>query len=85
MVIMGILSPKVLMLGLTDGNIERMKKGFPIKITAVTHPAAKDILGGIEVVIFYGQTEELIRESVEKANLIGEKTKVVEKITKSNN
>lgn len=78
MVIMGSLQPPIVMLGITAINVEKLKQGKPIRITAVTHPSAKDIIKNIQIVIFYGETEEKIKEDVMKAGFIGEETKVID-------
>ena len=63
----------LLILGLTEGNIDRLKQGDPIIFdTATMHIAPGETVG--RVYIFYGKDEDSIARGVK--SLIGPQTKV---------
>lgn len=57
-----------LFLGLTDSNLERLKKGQPIRVSAETHRNA--IPTGWSIGIVYGENMEELRLTLEKARII---------------
>lgn len=57
-------------LGISEGNVERLKQGKPIVVKLKELGAKEDI----EVMIFYGKTEEDMAETLRP--YIGEHTKV---------
>ena len=61
---------KVVILGLSKINIERLQKGMPISF-----PGTDVGLKGVEFMILAGETEQSMQHELEE--LIGEKTKVV--------
>jgi hypothetical protein len=79
MVIAGILNPnKVLLIGLTERNIQLLKRGEPVRISAVAQPVSRHIIGNLEVVIFFGETKESIQKLFVEHSLIGKDTKVTD-------
>lgn len=65
-------SPKgeVLILGLSRENVKRLTAGQPITVPRGTH------VSGIEVVIWYGETEQDMAVKLRALGLIGPDTKV---------
>ena len=61
---------RVVILGLSKVNIERLQKGQPIQF-----PGSDVSLKGVEFIILAGDTEQSMQHELEE--LIGEKTKVV--------
>lgn len=58
---------KVLLLGLSEMNVRKLKQGLPI------HVLGEEVgLPGISVVIMYGETEDSMREQLD--SLIGPET-----------
>lgn len=53
----------MILLGLSRGNIEKLLKGFPIRMNRKTHGKALPL--GWEIFIIAGETEESIRETLE--------------------
>jgi len=60
----------IVMLGLTYGNLERLKKGQPIKFSGDTAGLTDDI----EFIIFAGESERSMQK--EMMDLVGPKTKL---------
>jgi hypothetical protein len=63
---------KLILLGLTYGNIERIMRGLPIDVSAETHPGFPE---GLNICIFCRETEEDVYEQIR--DLIGDDTKIV--------
>jgi hypothetical protein len=59
-------------LGITDENIKRLRQGMPI----IVRLADVGVPGGIEVTIFWGETETAIRKDLQKHGLIGPETEI---------
>lgn len=60
-------------LGLSELNIQKLKEGMPINIFLF------DIIPNLkeEIVIFYGATEQTMKEELERLGLITEKTNII--------
>ena len=58
---------QLLLLGLSQGNIDRLVRDLPIKITPETHPGIPD---GWEIALIYGQTEQAIAEALRKGGAL---------------
>lgn len=61
---------ELLILGITEANVERLKAGQPIRVTAETHQGA--IPEGWTVGIVYGLTREEIEIQLREAGLLEE-------------
>ena len=62
---------RIVLLGVSRGNIDRLTDGKPIRATAATHPGfPKDLVVGI----MFGETDAAITEMLK--NYIGDQTKV---------
>lgn len=62
---------RVIVLGVSRGNIDRLLAGQPIDITAESHPGFPPDLN---IAIFFGETERDLTQSLQE--LITEETKV---------
>jgi len=63
---------ELLVMGITRQNVEYLKKGRPIRVDAESHPGFPE---NLKIVIFYGENERTITESVQ--SLISDQTKIV--------
>lgn len=64
----------LLLLGLSRGNIERLTAGRPILLARETH--GEGIPAGLKIGILYGETEQSIREHLERIGAAGPDTAV---------
>lgn len=66
----------VIMLGLSQGNIDRLQDNHPLHVDPAVMLGLKpsDVLGGI--VIFYGKTEGDIAKALQHSGLITNETEV---------
>lgn len=62
-----------ILLGLDEGNVERLKQGKPIKVQQSTHPGVPE---GTEIIIVYGKTKAVIVQSLTEAGVVGPNTEV---------
>jgi hypothetical protein len=65
----------VVLVGLSDENIKRMKEGKPVRVTK-EHPAGDALPGGYELCILHGSTEMAILHQLREAGLVTEETVV---------
>jgi hypothetical protein len=63
---------EILAMGITRQNVEYLKKGRPIRVEAESHPGFPEKL---KILIFYGENERVLAESVK--TVIGADTKVI--------
>ena len=52
---------ELLVLGLSEGNVVRLRQGEPIFVTAETHPGA---LNDVDILIMHGATEDAIAAQI---------------------
>lgn len=64
----------IIVLGITRGNVERLKRGQPIRVTgaSINCPEVESVL------VFYGENESVIAEDLREAGLITAETAIRE-------
>lgn len=65
---------QVFVMGLSKMNLENLKAGRPMRITRETHGGV--IPKGWEILILYGETEEVILNGLKEAGLVDDKSEV---------
>ena len=65
---------KVLILGLSQGNIDRLTKGQPILVSQETH--GKGVPEGLEIAVLFGETEQSLLKQMQDSGAVGSHTKV---------
>jgi hypothetical protein len=65
---------RIVLLGVTRENIDRLVAGKPIRVTAETHPGFPTDL---VISIAFGEDERVLTEQLQRAGVIGKHTKVI--------
>ncbi len=71
----GADADEILLLGVTRENIDRLLKGFPIRITSETDGAGVPL--GWKIMIVFGETERAISEALTRSGAVGPDTKLM--------
>lgn len=57
----------LLLIGLSDANVDELRKGRPIHMTRHTHPAVPE---GLTVLLIHGTTEQAMYEVLKEAGVL---------------
>lgn len=63
-----------LILGLSQGNIDRLVQGMPMRLTRKTH--GDGVPEGWSIIILHGETEQTIADELRRVGAIGAQTRV---------
>jgi hypothetical protein len=66
---------EVLLLGMSHENVTRLLSGQPIRLRRVSH--GDGIPEGWDILIFCGETEQSMRQELERGGVVGEDTNII--------